>query len=183
MIITGIAHAPEKLNERSSRPSAELIYLASRALRMYKASHVISSLAPGWEQALVKAAIELRIPFTVAIPFPGRELMWDQEARRLYLELMAQAEEVYRLNECPSDEAAMEGHLWRADRADIVLTLWDYQFYGETFRMIEHALKDDKEVVNLWEEWCQLCALRKARPSVTVTPSQVQGAQIFNSRR
>lgn len=181
MIVTGIAHPPLRLQERSELPSAELIHLAKKAMAEFGATHLITSLALGWEQALTKAALEMEIPYTVAIPYPGRDSGWNRNACILYLDLLARASEVYRVSDCYSETAVLEGHFYRVDSAETVLALWDYDFQGDTFRTIDYALKTGKTVSNLWKEWQQLCALRKTRPNVRVQDSRV-GAQIFESR-
>ena len=180
MIITGIAHPPARLYERQILPSLELVYLAVRALNRYRATEVITSLALGWEQALAKAAVELDIPYTVAVPFRGRNYDWNCDVDRLYHELLANAERVYCISDVYSDHAMMEDHLWRVDRSDAILTLWDYEFQGETFRVIDYALKTRKSVINLWKDWESLFRLRKYRPS-TASESR-NGARIFDNR-
>jgi uncharacterized phage-like protein YoqJ len=178
MIITGIAHAPEQLKERSSIPSGELIYLAKLALLEYKATHLITSLEPGWEQALAKAAIEMEIPFTVAIPFIGRDADWDREARLQYLDLLARAHEVYRVSDHYSENAMLDCYHWRVDRADTVLALWEYEFCGDIFAAMNYAMNCDKTAVNLWQEWTHLVNLRRKNARLPAAPKK-RGAQVF----
>jgi hypothetical protein len=181
MIITGIAHPPVRLHERSNLPSTELVYLAMRALREYGATQLLTSLAWGWEQALASAAIEMEIPFTVAIPYPGREVEWQREPRIRYYDLLARASEVYRVNDCYSDTSIMEGHQWRVQRAGLVLALWDYEFAGDTFSTIKYALQAGKKVVNLWQDWEALTNLRRPVFSFSLQRSRT-GAQVFNRK-
>jgi hypothetical protein len=181
MIVTGIAHPPVRLHERSNLPSTELVYLAMRALRQYHATRLITSLAWGWEQALANAAIEMEIPYTVAIPYPGREVEWQREPRIRYYDLLARAAEVYRVADCYSNTAVMEGHCWRVDRADLVLALWDYEFTGDTFSTIRYALQAGKKVQNLWQDWDALYVLRKPVFSFSLQKSRT-GAQVYNRK-
>jgi hypothetical protein len=181
MIATGIAHPPIRLHERSDIPSAELVYLATMALKTYGATHLITSLAQGWEQALTKAAIELKIPYTAAIPFPGRDAGWKREARLLYLDLLARAGDVYRICDEWSESAVMEGHFWRVDRAELLLGLWDFEFQGDTFQTMSYGLKSGVTVVNLWNDWSHLYNLRRTRPVVSIRNGKV-GAQVFESQ-
>lgn len=182
MIITGIAHPPERLHERGPLPSPELIYLAKMALKEYEATHLVTSLEPGWDQALVKAAIELNIAFTVAIPFPGRDTALERESRLLYLDLLARAREVYRISECYNSTAWIDCHCWRVDQSGAVLALWEYEFSGETFKVMDYALKNDRQVINLWEDWFHLFNLRKKNSSL-YTPRRSRGAQVFDGKR
>jgi hypothetical protein len=180
MIITGIASSPQFLFERSNLASPELVYLAKRALAEYGATRLITSLSPGWEQALAKAAIELEIPYTVAIPYPGRDLEWKRELRIHYLDLLARASEVYQVAEFCNETALIESHLWRMERSDLMLALWDYEFEGEVFSIMSFALKNGKQVANLWEDWKHLYSLR--RPQVTFVAQKRVGAQVYQRK-
>ena len=183
MIITGIAHAPIRLMERSSLPSAELIHLARLALRQYGATRVITSLAPGWEQALARAAFEAEIPFTVAVPFPGRDQEWKKEDRAHYYKLIAVADRVNRIAERYHVLATLDGHLWQVDRADILLALWDYDFQGETYDTMQYATRANKQVINLWEDWSHLRELRKTLRVRTVpAPALKVGARVYERK-
>jgi uncharacterized phage-like protein YoqJ len=155
----------------------DLVYLAVRALNRYGATEVITSLALGWEQALAKAAIELGIPYTVAIPFRGRNYDWNCDVNRLYHELLESAERIHCISDVYSDHVMIEDHLWRVGRSDAVLALWDYEFQGETFSVIDYALKSRKLVINLWKDWESLFRLRRHRSS-PVQQSR-NGARIF----
>ena len=181
MIVTGISQPPARLHERASLPSTELVYLAVTALRHYQASHLITSLAWGWEQALAIAADELEIPYTAALPYPGREVEWPRASRVIYSDLLARAKEVILLSDCYSDPAVIAGHRWRVDRTGLVLALWDFEFSGDTFATIQYALGSQKSVVNLWQDWDSLYSLRKpAFPILIQTAGR--GAQVFERK-
>jgi uncharacterized phage-like protein YoqJ len=177
VIITGVAPIPEKLHERSILPSNELVYLASKALRGYRAKNLITSLEPGWEQALAKAAVELKIPFVVAFPYPGRDTEWSRESRILYYELLARAVEVFQVADSKYESAPLECHQWKIDRSDMVLALWDYEFESEVFQSIQYSLEKGVEVNNIWQDWHSLYSLKKAQPSYQ--KSTRKGAQVF----
>jgi uncharacterized phage-like protein YoqJ len=178
VIITGIAHSPQRLLERSLLPSNELVYLASKALKVYDATRLITSLELGWEQALAKAAVELKIPFVVAFPFPGRDSTWDREIRILYYELLSRADEVYQVNDTFSETSLYECRCWQTDQADLVLALWDYEFDNDTvFDAIHYALDKDVKVTNLWQDWFMLNHLRKKNQPEIV--SRHKGAQVY----
>jgi hypothetical protein len=112
MIITGIAHNPQRLHEKSEQPSTELVYLAARALENYQATSLVTSLSYGWDEALAKAAVEMKIPFTVAIPYPGRDTSMKREDMVIYYDLLSRPEDVYRINEAYCDTAAYECFCW-----------------------------------------------------------------------
>lgn len=181
MIITGIAHPPDRLREREALPSIDLVHLAREALKTYGATHLLTSLAPGWEHALAKAALELAIPFTVAIPYSGRDASWPRDARQLYLDLLARAGDVFRMSEESANTTELDGHLWRVDRADQVLALWDYEFNGDIYLTVSYALQLGTRVANLWQDWQTLYSLRKSRSTVLIQARNL-GAQVFESR-
>lgn len=180
MIVTGIAPPPQHLHDRSYLPSSELVYLAIKALGDYQATHLITSLALGWEQALAKAAIELEIPYTVAIPYPGRDADWKRDARVLYLDLLARSAEVYQVSDVCSDTALLEGHCWRVDRAGLLLSLWEYEFQGDVYAVMNYAMQIERTVVNLWEDWYRLYHLRRRTRSFT--PLKKVGARVFERK-
>jgi hypothetical protein len=181
MIITGIAHNPKRLHETSEQPSTELVYLAARALEKYQATSLVTSLSYGWDAALVKAAVEMKIPFTVAIPYPGRDTNMTREDMVIYYDLLSRAEDVYRINDTYCDTAVYECYCWCVDHSDQVLALWDYEFTGEIFQVIDYSIKHDKRVINLWEDWSQLYTLRKdTGPELTRQP--VRGAQVYKGK-
>lgn len=182
MFVTGVAPSPLRIRERNSFPSGELVYLAKKALRRYQADALITSLNPGWEQALAKAAIELEIPYTVAIPFPNRECDWPETMHHYYLDLLARSNDAYQVSDHYVIGAMMEANFWRADRSDLVLALWEYEFAGETFEVMDYAMQKGKQVLNLWEDWRNLFQMR--RQSKFYNPahhsdSRKGGAQVF----
>ncbi|HEX7975023.1 MAG TPA: hypothetical protein VF498_11495 [Anaerolineales bacterium] len=181
MIITGIAHPPQRLRERNLVPSGELVYLARKALCEYDATHLITSLAPGWEQALAKAAIELEIPYTVAVPYPGRDASWDHGLRRFYLDLMARSAQVCRISECYTETALTVCRQWRADRSELLLALWEYEFQGDLFATLSYATRQGIQVVNLWQDWERLSGLRRRQPAYTAADKKT-GARIFECK-
>lgn len=178
MIITGIAHTPARLHERTYLPSNELVYLASKALREYNATHLVTSLSLGWDQALAKAALELKIPYSVAIPYPGRDRVLKRDAQVIYYDLLSHAAEVNQVSEEFCDTAMIEAHIWRVEHAEYLLALWDYEFTGDCFRVIEYALKTDKPVANLWEDWRKLYTLRKTSKEFN-PEGRPRGAQVY----
>jgi hypothetical protein len=175
MIITGIAHPPSRLREKKEIPSLELSFLALRALQEYPATRLVTNLTPGWEQALAKAAIELDIPYTVNVPFPRLVSFWQPEAERLYRELLAGAAETRNIQDPPG------GSHGRVSQADLILALWDYEFQGEVFMLVEEALRLGKQVANLWPDWEALLSLKKVYGAVYNLPKQ--GARIFERRK
>lgn len=181
MNITGIANPPYLLHERTDLPSSELIFLASQALRDYEATHLITSLSPGWELALAEAANELEIPYTVAIPYPGRDQEWKGASRIRYYDLLARAYGVYQVSDVCIDTAMLDCHHWMADRVDLILALWNYEFFGDTFNVIDYGIKKGITVTNLWHDWESLYTLKRTA-RVKTSPIRRGGAQVYEAK-
>ncbi len=178
MKITGIAPGISSLYEKNCPPSDELAYLASQALQTYHPSTLITSLYPGWDQALAKAALSMDIPIHVALPYRKRESFIRINSPDLYKDLLPKAKYIECLADTYHEGVDLQCHLWRADRADLVLALWDYEFCGETFQVVDHALKSGKRVITLWEDWSRLYGLRKDLEAI-YHAAQSRGALIF----
>jgi hypothetical protein len=181
MIITGISNRPHLIHERSDLPSSELVLLAHYGLKEYQATHLVTTLSPGWEQALAKAARELDIPYTVAIPYPGRDQAWKGESRIRYYELMARASEVYQVSDVESETASLDCHIWMADRSDHILALWNYEFFGDIFQLIDYGIKKGIKVTNLWQDWESLYTLKRMS-RVKSRPATRSGAQVYETK-
>jgi hypothetical protein len=181
MIVTGIANPPNLLHEKTNLPSLELIFLASQALRKYEVTHLITSLSPGWEQALAEAANEVEIPYTVALPYSGRDQAWKGEARIRYYDLLTRAYEVYQVSDIYSENAMLECHYWMVERVDLILTLWSFEFSGETFMVIDYGIKKGIKVTNLWRDWEALYTLKRNN-RVKTGSTRRGGAQVFETK-
>ena len=130
MIVTGIAQLPLNLRERSLPTSLELVFLAVRALEAYKATRLITNLAPGWDQALTKASLELDIPYTVTIPRFTPEGQTTKSST-LYRELLGRAQAARRISARGREISRLDEFKWRVRQADLVLVLWDSDFESE----------------------------------------------------
>lgn len=181
MKITGIAPGLSHLYEHNCPAFEELVYLATQALQVYHPTRLITSLYPGWDQALAKAALNLGIPIHVALPYRKREHFLRVNFPDLYKDLLPKARHIECLSDTQHKDSDLECHLWRASRADMILALWEYEFSGNTFQVIDASLKAHKQVVNLWEDWSRLYSLRKELDAVYRT-QPAQGAQIFTQK-
>jgi hypothetical protein len=177
MIITGIAPPPHQLYGKSHLAANELVYLASQALKKYKASRIVSTLEPGWDQALAKAALELKLPFTVALPYAGRDNSMAAGARIAYYELLSRSDEVYKISDVECPTAIFDCLCWQLDQSDMVLVLWDFNFEDDIFAAIKYGLDQRKTITNLWQDWQNLSNLRKIKNQSY--QSWKTGAQIF----
>jgi uncharacterized phage-like protein YoqJ len=115
---------------------------------------VISGGAQGWDHAVAKAAIKLKIPLVIAVPFVGQELKWPQEAQDLYNQMLRNAETVIVSEGGYSNKKFKIRDEWMVDNADEVIALMDYNVERSGTRLtVEYAQSKDKPVKNVWDEW------------------------------
>ena len=153
MIISGTEHRPTKLGGYGDSASAKLMLIASTFLSTLPRHelHVISGMALGWDQALAKAAIQLGVPFTAAVPFVGQEGKWPMSSQAEYQSTIARAAYVQIV--CPGGYSARSMQVrneWMVDNSDAVLAMWDGST-GGTYNCVQYALHRGKQIINLWK--------------------------------
>jgi hypothetical protein len=178
VVVTGVAPPIERLCKRSILPPNDLVHLAAMALKAYKTEHLITSLEPGWEQALAKAAVEFKIPYTVTVPYAGRDRDLRPAARVLYNELLARANKSVITSGAMGASTLFECRCWQIDNSDLLLALWDFNFQGELFDAIRYALKKGLTVANHWMDWQSFHTLREDIQT-DYAPNRPKGAQVF----
>lgn len=154
MIICGTGHRPNKLGGYSPEVFENLKTLAHMYLCVATdLKGVISGGALGWDQALAQAALDLRIPTTLALPFPGFEDRWPEKSKTFLHAQMHRADKVVFVKDGPYAGWKMqERNKWMVDNADHVLALWDGST-GGTSNCVQYAKKVGKPITNLWSEW------------------------------
>jgi uncharacterized phage-like protein YoqJ len=153
MIIAGTGHRPNKLGGYGDKVFQRLVDLGRYVIREERAQHVISGMALGWDQALAQAALELKVPFTAAVPFEGQESMWPISSQGLYRELLSKAEKVIIVCDGGYSAAAMQKrNAWMVDHADQIAALWDGSS-GGTGNCLAYARKREVGWNNYWALW------------------------------
>ena len=151
MIIAGTGHRPNKLGGYDVHTQTRLIALAMSGLRELNPKIVISGMALGWDQALARAALELKIPFHAYVPFIGQENMWPRESQQAYTDLMRKASDLVICSPGGYSAPKMQIRNQRmVDDCTDILALWDGSS-GGTANCIKYArdLKL-KPIYNLW---------------------------------
>lgn len=155
MIICGTGHRPNKLGGYDEETSVHLHNLAFDWLVANEPELVISGGALGWDQALAAAARSAKIPFALALPFPGFEDRWPTKSKEYLYGLMQSVLCQETVFVCPEGYAGwkmQKRNEYMVDRADKVLALWDGST-GGTGNCINYANKVKKPIENLWEEY------------------------------
>jgi uncharacterized phage-like protein YoqJ len=155
MIVAGTGHRPDKLGGYSRMVRVRLTQLARDGITSAGATSVISGMALGWDQAVAMAAYLEGIPFVAAIPFKGFEGRWPLEAQSRFWWLADRAKEVRFLSPYAGNKALMDRNKWMADRADLVLALWDGSITGGTANTVVYCEKKKIPMQNLWPRWDQ----------------------------
>lgn len=164
----GLAYTPEHNRLLTMFAVAGLKRLTAEGDKLV----AISGVAQGWDQAFAHASLLLNIPLVCAVPFDGQEAKWPDDAKRRYQAILSKATRVVTV--CPGRYSAkkfIERDHWMADRADLMLALWDGEKAGGTWETIRYAESVGVEVANAWGNWLKF----KASPgvcSLVETPSE-----------
>ena len=159
MIIAGTGHRPQfaevgKLKAFSNEQSIAMTQTAKKHLQELGASYVISGGALGWDTALARAAYSLKIPYAVYVPCWGHGSMWTQEQQVTYRALLEYADKWHYVVEEPyaSQHMITRDHAMVND-CDSLLALWSGMKKGGTFKTIQYAKQQGKNVVNVWSDY------------------------------
>lgn len=131
----------------------EMRRYARYVLRRHEPDEVISGGALGWDQALGWAAVDLMIPLTLCLPFPGMEGRWQPDQQAEFKALVNRAARIEIVCDSFSTEAYQDRNVWMVDHADYVLGLWDGRHGGGTFNCLRYASERGVRVFQLWQEW------------------------------
>lgn len=153
MIVCGTGHRPDKLGGYTDDVFEDLVWEATAWLDANRTTErVISGGALGWDQALAQAAIDLKIPLTLALPFPGFEDRWPTASKTKIYGMMEQAHVQFVCEPGYAGWKMQERNKWMVDHSDLVLALWNGT-PGGTCNCVKYAESKKKPIVNLWESY------------------------------
>jgi uncharacterized phage-like protein YoqJ len=127
-VVAFTGHRPEELGgygaENPIRNALKL-RLKEEILRL-KPVAAISGMALGVDQWAAEVCVELRIPFTAAVPFEGQESVWPEESQRQYRELIAKAYRVHVVCEGGYVPYKMQArNEWMVDHCSVLIQVWN----------------------------------------------------------
>lgn len=163
LAVTG--HRPDKLGGYGDKAQAIVREVATRSLDHIKPDMVYTGMALGWDQAVAKAAIELKIPFIAAVPFYGQQNAWPESSQVIYRQLLHQAADVVVVTE--SDEYRPEymqrRNQFMVDASNMLLALWNpEEKRGGTFNCIRYAESTKKgSGYHIYRAWALYAHLSK----------------------
>jgi hypothetical protein len=115
---------------------------------------VASSLAGGADQLIAREALRNGGRLLAIVPARGYESTFSPKELRSYKDLMAQADEVTRLDfPEPSERAYWAAGQAIVDRCDVLVAIWDGQparGLGGTGDVVDYAAQVGKEVRVIW---------------------------------
>lgn len=118
-----------------------------------KPETVITGMALGFDTHVAFTCIELNIPFIAAIPFEGQHVKWGTADQLNYSYLISKAKEaIWTDNEGYAAWKYIKRDKWIVDHSDSILAYYDHRKDGGTFETIKYAIKQSKEVINIYEQ-------------------------------
>jgi uncharacterized phage-like protein YoqJ len=129
------------------------VLFARKVLDQLEPIRVITGMALGWDQAIAQACVDLKIPFSAAVPFNGQELTWPRAAQDRYHRLLGQAQEVVIVSDGDyAPEKMQVRNQWMVDNCDVLLALYDGSS-GGTANCVRYAEGKSVPVINIWSSW------------------------------
>ncbi|MGL5923720.1 hypothetical protein [Chroococcidiopsis sp.] len=141
-----------------------LIRLLEHTLTYLDPSQVETSPEQGFDLAGSIACKNAKIPYTLNVPFPRYEQVWNDEDKHLFYLYQGHAARVeYYSDRLPDNEdgdrrgraiqlkeSMMRGMV---DRSDLLITLWSPSMTKNfsTRLVVEYAESINKRMLNLWE--------------------------------
>lgn len=177
LAVTG--HRPDKLGGYTADADARLREFARQVLPPLLVAtsntHVISGMALGWDQAVAQACVDLKIPFTAAVPFPEQDSRWPEASRLRWAALCAQAREVVTVTETYSGANLQRRNEWMVDHGTAVGALWNGTS-GGTANCVRYAQRKAVPVRSLWAHWNAFLRQQPLPAIDVVTPLPVAAA-------
>jgi uncharacterized phage-like protein YoqJ len=159
-VLSATGHRPPKLMSYPECYSDEfgkkLTQFAIVHISRLTPDAVISGMALGWDLAIARASIQLKIPLIAAVPFKGQESAWkDAKTKRLYHTILDRAHQVVIVS--PGGYSAQKMQVrneWMVQNSHLVLALWD-RSKGGTGNCIEYARQHQCGILNVWQHWAR----------------------------
>ncbi len=156
MIVSATGHRPPTLNIGYDNKSRRLLTnFAKERLVSVSPTQVVCGGAQGWDQAIGFAALELSIPYIVAIPFDGQESKWPEEAQKTYKLLLAKSFHVEIVSPGGySNSKFFKRDIWMVDNSEILLALYNKDFENSgTGITVRYAQSKNINIINAWDDW------------------------------
>ena len=162
VMVTG--HRPQKLGPNYN--FRELITFSKNWLDIIKPQYVIQGGALCFDLAIAAAASQLKIPYTMAIPFPSQPKKWENTDYKIWLKAKERATRVHIVSDDLAPTAILSEYAlamykrntWMLEEVStfknaLVLGLWNGEVRGGTFSAISIAKDLNLPIINLYPEY------------------------------
>jgi uncharacterized phage-like protein YoqJ len=156
MIITATGHRPNKVGGYSYENHLLLVSIAEQMLNSIEnISEVRSGGALGWDQAIARAGINLKLPVHMMIPFEGFSAKWPEKSQQYLEKLISKSNKVTYVCEPPyAAYKLQQRNLALLNGADVCIALWNGDAEGGTWNTIKVAqTMPNLKVLNAWDEY------------------------------
>ena len=167
-ITTFTGHRPQSLGPWHEYPDifAKLVTLAGTVIDKYNVEYGVSGMALGWDMAVAMQLTDKDIPWTAAVPMKGQPGRWRETQKQLYFALLKKATNVIYVDELPDYAVGTPGEYlakklfvrdyYMVDQSDNIIALWNGVKQGGTYHTVQYAERNNKPIINVWEQWKNL---------------------------
>lgn len=158
MIVAVTGHRPQHLLEYNS-PEDNIKKFYRKVLIKLRPTALISGMALGVDQWAARVALEIGVPLTAALPYPGQAGRWTDEQVTEYKAILDAASEVEILHDNPTSrfesyQFLQQRNEWMVDHSDLLLAVWDGT-KGGTGNCVRYARKKGQRIFRIdpstWE--------------------------------
>lgn len=160
IVLAATGHRPKDIFTKdhysSTNKRALVNFVKERIKEIQTTSNVtkiISGGALGWDQAIAWAAVELKIPFIMALPFPDMDSKWVEDSKKEFKMLLDRASEVVTLEKEYSNKAYYTRDKYMVDNCDLLIAFYNGSDSGGTAITIKYAESVNKKILNVWDQW------------------------------
>lgn len=152
-VVTITGHRPNKLYGYDLRATGYAILRSfiKKRLTEFHCTELYTGMALGVDQLAALAILDLRdeglcIKLHAAVPCRGHSSRWPKTSRDLYDAILSKCDTVTLVTDAPYSAPLMQRrNAWMADRADLILAVWDGS-PGGTKNCVDYARKTGKPV-------------------------------------
>ena len=157
MILGVTGHRPKYLPGQYSNYTYQiLLKISNGIIKKYQPEIIISGFALGFDIAMAEAAINNNISVVAAIPFVGQEKHWTKSQQTKYHRLLEKSEKVIVSEGGYSAAKMIIRNQFIVNFSDEMFCLWNGDEKTGTGNAVTLAMKQGKNVKNLWNAFNQL---------------------------
>lgn len=140
----------------------ELLAFARLSVEFMQArgvSKIITGMARGWDLKVARAAIDLKVPFIAAMPFPGQAERWALTDRQEWQFAVERAHDIATISPFELNVSYLKRDRWIVTQCDELWALDSGRPSGSHTTVL-YAGEVNRTVRPLWEPWLRFRAER-----------------------